>query len=91
MKGFAELQLLDVGRDVVGPDRPEPQAALIAPGEKLMASPGICAARIRITDIRREELDVAPAGLVVEIGDDRGHDMLRTHGDADLGLLDGSR
>jgi hypothetical protein len=84
-RGLDGLQLLYIDGDVVRPDRRERQATLVAPSEELVA--GIGAARVRVADIRGEELDIAPAGLVPEIGDDRRHDIWGR--EVDLGRLDG--
>jgi hypothetical protein len=46
---------------------------------------------VRVADVGREEFDVAPAGLVAAIGDDRRHDIERPLVGGDLGLLDGGR
>jgi hypothetical protein len=65
------LQLLYIGGDVVRPDRGKREAAPFAPGEKPGARAGIGAECVRVADIGGEELDVAPAGLVAEVGDQR--------------------
>ena len=57
------------------PDRRERQAALLAPTKKLAACAGIGTARVRVTDVGGEKFDVAPGGLVAEIGDERRHDI----------------
>jgi hypothetical protein len=61
------LQLLYIGGDVVRADGREREAALLAPAEELAARPGIGPARVRVADIRGEEFDIAPAGLVAEV------------------------
>src|SRR5262245_14247163 len=60
------LQLLYIGGDVVRPDCCEREPALLAPRKESSARPGIGPARVRVADIRCEELDVAPTGLVAE-------------------------
>jgi hypothetical protein len=46
---------------------------------------------VRVADIGREELDIAPRRRVAEIGDQRRDDIRRPLLDGDLGLLDGRR
>ena len=67
------LQLLHPGRHVERPDRRERQAAIFAPGEEPGARPGISPARVVVVDVGGEEFDVAPAGLLAEVGDERRH------------------
>ena len=55
------LQLLDLGADVMRPDRRQRQAAFLAPGEEPAAGPGVGPARVRVADVGGEELDIAPA------------------------------
>jgi hypothetical protein len=64
------LQLLNIGGNVMRPDRAERQAALLAPAEELAAGPGVGPA-----GVGGEELDIAPTGLVTELGDQRRHDQ----------------
>jgi hypothetical protein len=51
----------------------EHQAAIFVPGEEPATGPRIGAARVRVADIGGEEFDVAPAGLVTGVGDERRH------------------
>jgi hypothetical protein len=68
------LQDLYIRRDIEGPDRGERQAALLAPGEEPGACPGMGPVRVRVADVGGEEFDIAPAGVIPEIGDQRRHD-----------------
>jgi hypothetical protein len=85
------LQLLDVGGDIVRPDRSEPQTTVVAPAEIPVACPETGPAGVRVADIGGEEFDIAPSGLVAEIGDQRRHDVHRTLAGGNLGLLDRRR
>ena len=67
------LQLLYPGRNIERPDDREPESALLAPGEEPITRAGVGPARVVIVDVGGEELDIAPAGLVAEIGDERRH------------------
>jgi hypothetical protein len=72
-------------------DRCRRQAAPFAPGEEFSARSGIGPPRVRVADLGSEEFDIAPAGLVAEIGDQCGHDIWCLRVGRDLGLLDGRR
>ena len=85
------LQLLDIGADVMRPDRRRRQAAVLAPGEEPAARPRIGPARVRVADVGGEEFDIAPRRRVAEIGDQRRHDIRRPLVERDLGLLDRRR
>ena len=67
------LQLLDPGRHVERPDRRQREAAIFAPGEEPGARARVSAARVRVADVGGEEFDVAPGGLLAEVGDERRH------------------
>jgi hypothetical protein len=56
-----------------GPDRRQRQAAFVAPGEEPAARARIGPARVRVADVGGEEFDVAPAGLLAGVGDQRRH------------------
>jgi lysophospholipase L1-like esterase len=61
--------------------------ALLAPGEEPGAGPCVGSAQMRVADVGGEEFDVAPAGVIAEIGDQRRHDRRRAQvGRCDLGL-----
>jgi hypothetical protein len=83
------LQLLDIGADIMRPDRRRRQAAVLAPSKEPAAGARIGAARVRVTDVGRKEFDVAPRRGVAEIGDQRRNDIRRPLVDGDLGLLNG--
>ena len=51
--------------------------ALLAPGEEPGACPGIGQACMCVVDVGGEEFDVAPAGVITEIGDKRRHNWRR--------------
>jgi hypothetical protein len=65
------LEYLYIGRNVMRPDRRQRQAAIVAPREEPGARPRISAPRVRVADVGGEEFDVAPAGGVAGIGDER--------------------
>ena len=67
------LQLLHPSRNIERPDGREREPALLAPGEEPITRAGVGPARVVIVDVGGEELDIAPAGLVAEIGDERRH------------------
>jgi hypothetical protein len=73
------------------PDRQWRQAAILAPGEEPAARPRVSPTRVRVADVGREELDIAPRRRVAEIGDQRRYDIRRPLVDRDLGLLDRRR
>ena len=75
------LQRIHPGRHVEGSDRSEREAALFAPDEEASAGPGISPARVGVVDVGGEEFDVAPAGGVTLVGDERRHDMGFVRGD----------
>jgi FAD/FMN-containing dehydrogenase len=85
------LQVLYIGGDVMRPNRAWRQAAIVAPGEEPGAGSGISAARVGVADVGREKLDIAPGGLVAEIGDQRRHDVRRTLVGGNLDRRDGRR
>ena len=85
------LQLLDIGADIMRPDRRRRQAAILAPGEEPAAGPCIGPAGMRVADIGREEFNIAPRRRVAEIGDQRRDDIRRPLVDSDLGLLNDRR
>ena len=85
------LQLLDIGADIMRPDRRRRQAAVLAPGEEPAAGPRVGPARVRVADVGGEEFDIAPRRRVAEIGDQRRDDIRRPLVDGDLGLLDRRR
>jgi len=86
------LKRLYIGGDIERPDRGQRQAAVVAPGEEPGARPRIGAPRVGIADVGGEEFDIAPAGVITEIGDQRRHDWRRAEvGRCDLGLGDGGR
>src|SRR6476661_5323128 len=70
---MSELQRLYIGGDVEWSDRCQRQVAVFAPGEELVASPDIGATRVRVADVRGEEVDVAPAGRVAGVRDQCRH------------------
>jgi len=47
----------------------------LAPGQKLRAGPGIGPPRVRVADVGGGELDIAPARILADIGDQRRHDL----------------
>jgi hypothetical protein len=61
----------NVARHVDGSDRHQREAALIAPGEKLLACARIGSSRVRVADVGGEELHIAPSRLVAGVGDQR--------------------
>jgi hypothetical protein len=67
------LQVFHPGRNIERPDGRERQSAIFAPGEKPAAGARISAARVIVVDVGGEEFDVAPAGLVVGMGDEGRH------------------
>ena len=67
------LQFLHPGGHVERPNGREREAALLAPGEEPAASAGVSPARVVVVDVGGEEFDIAPAGLIAEIGDERRH------------------
>ena len=71
---YSESMDLYIRRDIEGPDRGERQAALLAPGGEPGACPGMGPVRVRVADAGGEEFDIAPAGVIPEIGDQRRHD-----------------
>jgi hypothetical protein len=73
------------------PDRRRRQAAVLAPSEEPAAGARIGPARVRVADIGREELDIAPRRRIAEIGDQRRDDIGRALVDGDFGLLNGGR
>ena len=85
------LQLLDIGADIMRPDRRRHQASVFAPGEEPVARPRVSSACVRVADVGREEFDIAPRRRVTEIGDQRRHDIRRPLVDRDFGLLDRRR
>ena len=85
------LQLLDIGADIMRPDRRRRQAAILAPGEEPAARASIGAARVRVTDVGGEEFDIAPRRRVAEIGDQRRDDIRRPLVIGDFGLFDRRR
>jgi hypothetical protein len=70
-----EAACLYIGGDIVRPDRGKRQTALVAPGEKSVARVGIGPAGVRVADVRGEEVDVAPGGLVAGVGDQRRDEL----------------
>src|SRR5205807_654504 len=68
-----------------------PQAAVVAPGKKPIACACVSSAGTRVTDVGGEKFDVAPRGLVAEIGDQRRHDIQCVPVRCDLGRRDGRR
>jgi hypothetical protein len=67
------LKLLDPGGHVEWPDRWERKPTILAPGEKPAAGTRIGPPRVIVVDVGGEEFDIAPVGLVAEIGDQRRH------------------
>jgi hypothetical protein len=65
------LQVFYPSRHVERPNSRERQPAIYAPGEKPAAGARIGAARVIVVDVGGEKFDVAPAGGVAEIGDER--------------------
>jgi hypothetical protein len=59
--------------DMMRPDRRQRQAAVFAPHEEPAACPRIGAPRIRVADVGSEEFDIAPAGGIAHVGDQRRH------------------
>jgi hypothetical protein len=58
------------------PDRRRRQAMILAPGEKLVAGPGISPAGVRVANVGGEKFDIAPGCFVAEIGDQCRHHKL---------------
>ena len=85
------LQLLDIGADIMRPDRRRHQTVILAPGEEPAAGARIGSARMRVADVDREEFDIAPRRRIAEIGDQRRDDIRRSLVDGDVGLLDRRR
>ena len=69
----SSCKLLHPGRHVERPDGREREAATLAPGEEPAAGAGIGPARVGVLDVGGEEFDVAPAGRVAGVGDQRRH------------------
>jgi hypothetical protein len=67
------LQLLHPSRHVERANGREREATIFAPGEEPGAGSGISPARVVVVDVGGEELDVAPAGCVAKIGNERRH------------------
>jgi hypothetical protein len=65
----------NVAGHVDGADRHQCEAALIAPGEKLLARTRIGSSRVRVADVGGEEFQIAPRGLVAGVGDQRWHQV----------------
>ena len=51
------------------------QPTAVAPREETRAAPRIGTPGVRVADVGGEEFDVAPGGLVAELGDERGHSI----------------
>ena len=85
------LPLLYMGRNVMGPDRGERKASILTPRQKPITRSEISPARIGITDIGSKEFDIAPGGLITQVGDDRRYDVERPQVGGNFGLLDGGR
>jgi hypothetical protein len=66
-------QLLHPGGHVERPDGGEREAAALAPRKERAAGAGIGPTRVRVLDVGGEEFDVAPAGRVAGVGDERRH------------------
>ena len=69
----------------------ERQAALLAPGEEPGAGAGVGPARVGVVDVGGEEFDVAPAGLLADVGDQRRHYIGVGRGDERAGLEHGGQ
>jgi hypothetical protein len=67
------LERLYIGGDIERPDRRQRQAAVLAPREEPVARPHIGAPGIRVADVGGKEFDIAPAGSVAGVGDQRRH------------------
>ena len=70
----------------MGRDGHERQAALLALDEEPGAGPDVGPVQMRVADVGGEEFDIAPGGLVAEVGDQRRHDIWRSQIGSDLGL-----
>ena len=55
--------------DIEWPDRHQPQAALLAPGEERVARACIRPPCVRVADVGCEKVDIAPSGLFARVGD----------------------
>jgi len=73
----APAEQLDIGRDVVGTERPQRDALYVAPGAEGAYRNGIGGARVRVPDLRREEIDERVAGALATVGDEGRHDRHR--------------
>src|SRR4051794_36809035 len=72
---MSPAELLDVGRDEHGFNLREPDALVVAPCEEPRDRPGVCLPRVRVPNVRGEELDEPFPGPLAGLGDEGREDQ----------------